>query len=240
MQELKAKHAKELAKMEVEIGICEAMPDSIPSPLVCNLDSDPGPTEPHGWISFSAPAYDPEKKHDPVAILVALEAAGWKSAPCSLVRKSNYRRSPQIGLFDEMPEKIGRDPVTESDPIAPFWVIPNQFTACDFNAFMSSPDGRVWRMSFDVPGIASISAKRVSIGGFAERDWKFESGSARIHTPAHWHGLDAVDCGRSKWSGAAVDTSQGISGWVYFDLFAHNQADFPHPLSAALAALIKA
>lgn len=235
MEELKAKHAKELAKMEVEIGICEMLPDSIPSPLVCNLDSDPGPTEPHGWISFSAPAYDPNKKHNPVAILAALEAAGWKSAPCSLVRKAQYRRSPQIGLFDEMPEKIGRDPVTESDPIAPFWVIPNQFTACDFNAFMESPDGRVWRMSFDVPGLASISAKRVYPRG---AEWYFERGSAKLHTPPHWHGLDGIDCGMSKWSGATVDTQQGISGWVYFDSFAHNQADYPHPLSTVLAALI--
>ncbi len=213
--ELNARHAAAQAELDNKFAVLAMLPAGT-IPGVCNWGA-PTPVNPRAWINYSSPAYDPENKWNPVAVLRAVEDAGWKLiAEASLVKWDNYRRSmepcgvAEAKAFGE-PDASTQQPrkkFTDGDAVAPYWVIPCQFTKPDFVCFMLAPDGLVYRVSLDVPTIgAHIHARRVIHHG--EGDWHFDSGSARLSTPQHWPLV-------TPHSRAFVDTAQGISGAAYF------------------------
>lgn len=235
-EELAAKHAKEIAEAKIEDSILAMLPDTVKLPTVSNIRETPDAKKWTAWLSFSAPAYDPDETWNPVQQLRDLEAAGWRALPASLVKKDNYRPAPEIGACDSFEETLGRYRVTFAEPIAPLWITPQQYTPCDVNFYLAAPDGRFFRCSMDVPGLAHLTARRIA-PGFG-RDWYFMRGTARVIHPESWLVLHEVELERSTRSGAQVDTKQGISGQIYFTPQAHEQENYPYTLSQILEALM--
>lgn len=236
MKELRDRQALEIREAETKFAILEMMPGVPSLPTVANISEKPSPYCGFASLSFSGPAYDPDKTHSPQAIARALEAAGWKLAPATRAKYGEWRSRMAFGAQDNLPEKQNRDTLKQSWPAMPVWVIPNQFTPCDVECWMIAPDGKHYRVSIDAPGLASIHARRVeNFGG-----WRFERGSASVQFPAGWHGLR--DSNGETFASvserlAVVDTEQGISGRISFQLDRDEQESFPLKLSEVLKAL---
>ncbi len=239
MEELKARRAQEDAIAILEDGIITMLPDDLEnSPTISNVRAAPKDLDPSAWLSFSAPSYDPGKTWNPLAILQALESAGWKQAPASLCKWGDYRRSAYPGLTDAIPDTKGgswmgsTDKLTDVSPIAPMWIVPCQHTNADAQLFMTAPDGRLFKVSVDVPHLVSIHARRREFRG----GWSYERGTAKLQFPEAWHGHE--HCRINENSRAQVDTDQGISGAVYFSPH-DEQSAWPMSASEFLASLIQ-
>jgi hypothetical protein len=154
LEQLKARHAKELAKMEREIAIAELLPDNV-SPTISNVTDD------GSWLSFGSPAYDPEKKWSPVSILESLESAGFEQVPASLVKWDDWRRTTEPGLCDDIPDvsKSGYK-LTDVEAIAPVWVVPCQHTGPDVQLYMRKLN-QLFRVSVDIPRVAHLTARKI-------------------------------------------------------------------------------
>lgn len=221
-QKLKDKHDAEVAELNRKLAVYKMLPEG-EEPIVCNFNKTT-PHEVSAWVSYHGPAYDPDKKFNPVAVLEALESAGWSLIPeASLIKWDTWRRSIEpspLAVAQSHPHKSGYR-FTDGDAVAPYWVTPNQFTKVEFAAFMLAPDGNVYRVSINAPLRAHISCRRVEYFG----NWKFE-GPASLDAPKEWP--------IHPHSRAFKDTEQGVSGAVYF------HADKAHKTaSAALAELLK-
>lgn len=220
---LTEEHSQALAELERKAEVMRMLPPLPNCPIICNWNK----TTPHDvkvWISFSAPAYDPDGKWNPVSILAAMEERGWKMIPeASLIKFDNWRRSIEpSSLADAQayPHKSGYK-FTDGDAVAPYWVTPNQYTKPEFSAYMRGPNGETYRVALGVPSLrVYISCRRIErMGG-----WMFD-GRASLNTPKDWS--------IHNNSAAYKDTEQGISGVVYF------HADSAKPTaSEALQSLI--
>lgn len=203
-KEIEEHHASKLKELEAKQAVFAMLPDG-EIPTVCNF----GKTTPHdvrAWISYHGPSYDPENTYKPVEILKGMEALGWKLIPsASLIKFDTWRRSIEPSALADAqahPHKSGYK-FTDGDSVAPYWVIPNQYTGVEFCAYMIAPDGEVYRVIFKAPLKACISCRRVeNFGG-----WRFD-GEASLSTPPTWPIHNHSD--------AYKDTEQGISGAVYF------------------------
>lgn len=237
LEELKAKHAKELAEAQAEESIYAMLPEDIAKgPTISNLRAEPPATEPHGWLKFSSPSYDPENTWNPVAVLESLERAGWTAVPATLCKWDDYRRSAYPGLSESIPEtKRGSfghtDKLTDSEPIAPLWIEPQQYGRPEAKLFMRAPDGRLFRVLVDIPGVARLEGRRNEYRG----GWSYERGSAKVRFPEEWHGHQY--CTISTHTRAWVDTEQGISGAIYFTPHDEQEA-WPLTASQFLASLL--
>lgn len=215
------------AKSDIEsrLGILRMLPPEMVSPTISNLSTRAN--RPRAWLSFSIPSYK-ENMPSPATIVRQLEAAGWTSHPATLVKWGSYRRSPEPGLQDNIPETSASGyTLTDSEPIAPVWVVPCQHCGPGAAFYMVGPDGNVYRVSVDLPRIAcTISAEKKEPRG----TWYYVRGTARLHYPEKWLALshDGEHVAHiNAHSQASVDTEQGLSGAIYWEPTVHDQADFP-------------
>lgn len=234
---LKERREERARKEALEDGIIAILPDDLPAaPSVCNEQLTERALEPVAWLSFSAPSYDPQGTWNPVAILQALERAGWKQSPASLCKWDDYRRSAYPGLSEDIPDEkpgsFGRmDKLTDVAPIAPLWITPCPHTNADCKLFMTAPDGRLFKVLIDLPGIVGIGARRHEYRG----GWSYERGSATLRFPPAWH--SHPHCTVNENSRAYVDTEQGLSGAIYFTPH-DEQSAWPMTASEFLAGLL--
>lgn len=238
LSEIRARHAREMRETEIKFALLESLGDVPSLPTVANIAPEGKPSTYCGFasLSFSGPAYDPDQKHSPQAIARAMEAAGWKLAPATRAKYGTWRSQMAYGTQENLPETRDRDELKDSWPSLPVWVIPNQFTPCDVECWMVAPDGKHYKVSIDAPGLASIHARRVESLG----TWRFASGSAKVQIPEGWHALQ--DANGETFATvserlASVDTEQGLSGRVSFQLDRDEQDAFPLTLSEVLKAL---
>jgi len=224
LEQLKARQAKELAKMMREMAIAELLPDNV-LPTISNLTDD------GAWLSFGAPAYDPNKTWNPVSILESLESAGFEQVPASLVKWDNYRRTTEPGLCDDIPDvSYSRYKLTDVEAIAPVWVVPCQHTGTDVQLYMRKGN-QLFRVSVDIPRVAHLTARKIESRG----DWRFDRQSARVDFPDRWHSLE--HCTVSARSYCQADTDKGLNGAIYF--MPHNeQASWPMKASEFVRELL--
>ena len=234
IQEKRDHLEKERRKLGREEQIISMLPPDLPvSPVITIQDADkiaPG----GAWLSFLR-AYG--QKFHSAEILESFERAGWQPLPVTLVKWSEYRPCPVPGADEQIPETVpgpfGGYALTWSEPIAPLWVRPQQHGDCEAGAFYRGPDGFVYRIKVPGPRACGLSAKRVCLLG----DWHFDRATARLHYPDGWHSVfvgQTVVAAVSARSGAHVDTPQGMSGAVYFDLYAEQEGDPRCPTPAQL------
>jgi hypothetical protein len=242
LDEMKARHARELAEATAEQRICEMLPESIgKAPTISNHKTpDEMGRVPAAWLGFRAPSYDPKQIYNPIALVESLEGAGWKLVPATLVRWDNYRPTVEPGLQNDQPstKQVGRAMTYEfrdSWPIAPVWIEANQHTAAEIWAYMTAPDGTLYLTHFDLinlPGChVYLTAKRNEYRG----GWSYERGTARLNFPERWHGHQAatIDVNSRAW----VDTEQGLSGTIYFSPHG-GQDEWPLTFGAFLRSLL--
>jgi hypothetical protein len=233
IEELKEKHAAEMADAIREEAVVAMLPDEVPMPCVSNLKENPGPLAESAWLSFRTQLHYPslgETPRDPVAILAALEAAGWRSHPATLCKWASWRHAPYPGLQTQMPAEKRGDKLTKSEAIVPLWFRPEQYGECAAELFMTAPDGQLFQICVEVPRVAMVHAHRVEYHG----GWRFE-GPARLHFPERWQ--TRADVTVSPHSRGFVDTEQGVSGAVYF-LPRVPQEEWRVPASEFLASLL--
>jgi hypothetical protein len=219
----------------MQLEILKMLPGDISAPTISNVKDKPH--EEAGWLGFSAPSYDPNNTYNPLKILVALEDGGWKLSPATLVRKDNYRPSPEPGLIEDIPDEYGRYKVTETWVICPVWVTPEQHGKPELRCFMTAPNGKVYYVHVDINLPVRVSARRKDTMG----SWHYERGTARIVQPDNWITLfmgDEPIAQRSVMSYAVVDTEQGISATIYWEPN-DEQEDFPLTASGMLEILSK-
>lgn len=209
--------------------ILSMLPPDLPAPTISN-ETDKG--KPTAWLSFRRDYGDTRPGS---WFLAQLEAAGFKTLPATLAQYGTWRRSPKPGLQTDLPETSSRDTLTDSEPIAPVWIVPCQHCGPDAIAYYEK-DGLTFRVSVPAPSSVGIHARRVETLG----DWHYERGSGRLRYPEAWHSVHDADgqpvtqiCAHSR---AYVDTEKGVSGAIYFTPFL-DQVDFPMTGAQFLAAL---
>ena len=236
---LKRQMAKETAELAVKISILETLPDSVPEPTISNMKPDATGDQVFAWLSFHAPSYDPGNTWAPIAVLQALEGAGFVQSPASLCKWGNYRRTTWPALVEDVPEQkagsFGRpDELTDCDPIAPLWIEPQQHGQCEIRLYMRHGQ-RLYRIRLDGGHIATVGARQIRrMGG-----WHFEPNTATVRFPEDWHSLP--DATIHQATRGYVDTEQGLSGAIYFAPHGQ-QCDWPLKASdflGQLAALVK-
>lgn len=238
IEELKERHAKELAELENRERIAAMLPDSLSIPTISNITQKEN--QPYAWLSFS-PDYGTDAKAFAISVFVELEKAGFKPMPVSLCKWGNYRRSTSFGTVESIPsEKRGcfgsTDKLTDVDAIAPLWVEPCQFTGVEARAYYEK-DGKVFKVSVKAPLRAHLSCRRVeNMGG-----WRFD-GACSVNFPQDWHSIYAEggDCvaNISQHTRGYRDTEQGISGTIYWQPNVE-QSEFPLTPAQFIAQLLK-
>ena len=230
--QIKALENPENTEIELKLEILRQLPETIPAPSISNINTK-GRWGEYAHLSFSAPAYDPEKTFDPGAVLAAMEQAGWFVVPATLVQKDDYRPSPEPGTQDDIPEQIGHYTVTATWPICPVWVVPCQFCNPDARCFMRSPDGQVFDVSIDIPkALCGLQCDRREYRG----GWNFK-GPAVLRFPEHWRTVADIAVLHEK-TRAFKDTEHGISGVIYWEPTQHDHAAFPMTASYMLKVLL--
>lgn len=198
-----------------ELATLRMIPSDLRAPTVSNIRDVPDDVcGTSAWLSWRSSYGDsPTMAADTLA---ALESAGWRLAPATLMKKDNYRPSPQLGLFDSFGETYGRYTVTELWPLFPAWIIPYQHIGNEMICFMYAPDGCGFRVCIDLPrGLCSLSARRVEfLGG-----WRYEW-PACLHYPPAWEDIHNAAgesiASRSEKSGARVESEQYLTGELYW------------------------
>lgn len=233
-----AKAAERIQALQVQADwlqrIYSELPNDVPCPTVSNESEKAHDGRAGAWLSWRRSYGDEWIGSD---ILAKLEAAGFKPLPATLARYGQYRRSPHVGYQHELPEIYSRSPLVDSEPIAPVWIEPNQYTDPEALAYYQAPSGLVYRVSVPAPRVVYLTGRRVNYLG----DWHFERGSARVHVPDAWQSITTADDETpitqvSVHTAGYVDTEKGISGRIYFTpLMDH--PDFPLTPSAFLQRL---
>lgn len=238
VDEARAALADELAKvtsrLDVQGALLAQLPADLPAPTLSNEHTHYFGT-PAAWLSWSS--WPGAATPGGWTILDAIERAGWQPLPVTLAKWGSWRALPEPGLLDELPETKNRDTLIDVTPIAPLWIEPNQHTGTEARAFYRTPDaGRIVKISVPGPCAARITAQRVEPRG----TWYYKHGTARLIFPDAWHAIRTADgnavAGIAAQSRAYVDTEQGISGAIYFDVYTE-QSDFPLTPAAILRQL---
>ena len=233
---MKARHAREIREAEQRLAIMEQMPSVPRSPSIANLSDTASAYSGNGTISFSGPSYDPEKTYSPLAVAQALEADGWTLLPATRAKYGQWRRVMMWGTVEEIPETVNRAELVDCEPALPVWVAPNQFTPCEVACWMKSPAGTIHKVTIDTPGFASISAQRVEERG----RWYYARGTGKVHLPDRKREL--FDKSGEQFASVRdcfciVDTEQGISGQITWQLDRDGQSEFPLTLSQVMEAM---
>jgi hypothetical protein len=237
INELKAKHAAELAELEKREAIYAMLPESIKLPTISNVSDGPV----HAWLSFS-PEYGQDAKAFALSIFTELEKAGAKPLPASLCQWDSYRRSVSVGHVDSIPsEKPGYgftarpQKLNDIDAIAPLWVTPCQYTGVEAKAFYEL-GGKVFKVSVKAPLRTHLSCRREEYPG----GWRFY-GPCTIQFPSAWHSIHTPEgesvANISQHTRGYRDTEQGISGDIYWMPLTEQDA-FPLTPAQFLAALL--
>lgn len=238
LDELKARHAAELAEAEAREAICAQLPDSLPLPTISNIRIHEGSTEPvYAWLSYSTD-YGTDGKAFALSVFSELEKAGAKPMPVSLCKWDDYRRSTYPAAVEDVPDErpgcFGRKyQLADVEPIAPIWVEPNQYTGVDVRAYYEM-SGKVYKVKVKAPLATRLSCRRVEYRG----GWRFD-GPATLCFPDAWHAIYSGDecvANISQHSRAYRDTEQGLSGAIYWQPLTEQSA-FPLSPSQFLAQL---
>lgn len=215
IEELKARHAAELAHLESEQVIAAMLPESVKLPTISNLSYK---NEVHAWLSFS-PEYGQDSKAFALSVFAELEKAGFEPIPASLCQWDNYRRSVSPGDAESIPSEIKdigtrQKKLNDVEAIAPLWVVPCQFTGVEAKCFYRK-DGKLFKVSVKIPMVAHLSCRRQEYRG----GWCFE-GPCTVHFPKTWQSIHTADgqsvASISKNTRGYRDTEQGISGAIYW------------------------
>lgn len=237
IEELKEKHAAEMAELQARERIAAMLPESLKLPTISNV-SEKGQV--HAWLSFS-PDYGTDAKAFALSVFTELEKHGAKPLPVSLCQWGNYRRSVMAGTVESIPnEKRGcfgsTDKLTDVDAIAPLWVEPCQFTGVEAKAFYEL-GGKVFKVHVKAPLQAHLSCRRMEYQG----GWRFD-GACSINFPQSWHSIytEGGDCiaNISQHTRGYRDTEQGISGTIYWQPLTE-QESFPLTPAQFIAQLLK-
>lgn len=232
LAKLDTERARFERRAAVEARIYSTLPPNLAAPTISN-DTDDG-----AWLSWSASTF---QQTPGSVILAALEVSGFAPLPVTLCQWENWRPSPSPGTQAEIPEtKRGSfghlDKLTDSWPIAPLWLVPCVHTGTEAHAIYRK-DGQTYRVHVPGPRTVSLSAQRMEIRG----DWYYKRGSAQLRYPTEWASIQLTDgtpiLGINPRSRAYVDTEQGISGALYFELLTHEQDEFPLSPAALLVKL---
>lgn len=225
IEELKARHAKELQELQTKEAIASILPEALPFPTISNISQS---GQVRAWLSFHAP-YGIDAKAFALSVFTEMEKAGAKALPLSLCQWDNYRRSVSPGLVESIPdEKKGSfghtQKLNDIDPIAPVWVTPCQHTGTEAHCFYELA-GAVYRVGVPLPNVAHLSCHRVEYHG----GWRFD-GPCTVHFPQSWHSIHTENgesvAHISQHTRGYRDTEQGISGNVYW-LPLTEQSEFP-------------
>jgi hypothetical protein len=238
IEELKARHAAELAETEAREAICAMLPESIKLPTISNISNG----QVHAWLSFS-PDYGQDAKAFALSIFTELEKAGAKPLPASLCKWDNYRRSVSVGHVNDIPsEKPGYgytarpQKLNDIDAIAPLWVTPCQYTGVEAKAFYEL-NGKIFKVSVKAPFPAYLSCHRSEYHG----GWRFD-GPCTVQFPAKWHSIHTESgesvANISQHTRGHRDTEQGISGDIYWMPLTEQDA-FPLTPAQFMAELLK-
>lgn len=223
-----------------EDRIYSELPEHLPNPTISNESETAFFNQAGAWLSFHR---DYCETWAGSWILAELEKAGFVPIPATLCKWDNYRPTTEPGAQLEIPETgkgcFGRPyTLTESWPLCPLHIRPEQHTGADAIAYYRSPSGLVLKVLVPAPAGVGISGTRTEFPG----GWRYKSGSARIHFPESWHSinLESGECVAQLESPRAyVDTEQGISGALYWAPVAHEQNEFPLTPAQMLAILEK-
>lgn len=217
-----------IRRAEIIRPILAALPDTLPAPTISNEDSEFFGT-PGAWLSWSS--FRAEGTGS--AILRALETAGFEPVPMTLCKWGQYRVAPEPGALEAIPEVKRRDTLTDTTIAAPLWIEPQQHGGPEARAYYAR-DGRIYKVTVPAPVGVQLTARRRNKLG----DWYFERPASIVFPEAAWRtALAGLDLGVSVHTRAYIDTPQGLSGALYFELHAHDQTDYPHSPAAILAAL---
>ena len=229
-----AARAEREAKEQLEAQILGELPPALPCPGVSNESPRAFFGKPGAWVSFYRHYGEDWRSSD---VLAQFEAGGFQPLAVTLCKWDNYRMTAEPGAQDELPDTKGRYKLTDSVPLAPLWVVPEQHTGTHSSCYYRSPAGLILKVAVPGPALASIHARRRERPG----DWWYESGTGKLHFPQSWHDALRAEDGQSVATVAAqsrayVDTQQGLSGAIYFAPHVE-QAAFPLTPSAMLAIL---
>lgn len=220
------RHAQRKIELAYKDRLLRMLPGELPLPSISNIEPprETSRTQEAGrvnaWLSFS------QSKGRGSEVLLAMEARGWQTLPATLAKYGMYRRRPMVGLQQGLPEMAHNQHLEDSEPIAPLWVEPCQFTEPSAEAFYQAPDGLVCRVHVPSPR-AYVGARRVDFKG----GWRYERSSGYVWYPLAWKSVAPADdetpltqvCRHSR---GYVDTEQGLSGAIYFTPLMHHP-DFP-------------
>lgn len=239
-QERAEKRARRERRERFEDRIYAELPPELPNPTISNESETAFFGKPGLWLSFHR---DYGEIWSGSWVLSELEKAGFVPIPSTLCKWDNYRPSTEPGQQSDIPEKgkgcFGRPyTLTDSWPLCPLHIRPEQHTGSDAIAYYRSPSGLVVKVLVPAPSGVYLTARRREFPG----GWRYESGSARIGFPESWHSinLESGECVALLESPRAyVDTEQGISGALYWAPVAHEQNEFPLTPAQMLAILEK-
>lgn len=225
--------AKRALRDAFEDRILSALPPELEAPTISNESERAFFDQAGAWLSFRSYSFDRKPGAD---TLHALELAGFKPMACTFTKWDQYRGHPEPGAAEHIPDEKGRYKLTSTEPIAPLWIVPNQHTGSEAQAFYRSPDGLVLKVCVSTTAPAYLTASRTEFPG----GWSYKSGTAKIQFPENWHSLADVGgeiVAMLASPRAYVDTEQGLSGALYWNPVAHEQEDFPLSPAQLLAIL---
>ena len=233
LAKLATDYAKAQRRIEIKGRVLGVLPETLPAPTISNEDSKffdaPGV-----WLSWRS-RYRHEDQIPGSAILAALEANGFEPLPVTVCKWDSWRATPEPGDLEAIPEAKGRYTLTDVTIVAPVWLEPRQHCEPEARAYYRK-EGTIYKVSVPAPRTMGITARRIETRG----NWYFEHGTARLRYPEAWHAVRTADetsiAGISHLSRAYVDTEQGISGALYFELYTEQTA-CPLSPSQFLAAL---
>ena len=209
---------REREEERLKDAIIELLPDALAAsvPTISNISTQGGLT-PHAWLSFRGPSYDPKNTYDPLFAIKVLELEGWKVIPASLVKWDNYRRHPEMGLCEQIPESkkgFGCDyKLTDVSPIAPLWIVPEAIgRTVDARFYLRAPDGKNFKLNVALraSGVVGIRAERRESKG----DWNYVRNTATLNFPADWRSHQL--CTVNEHTHAVVETEKGLNGAIFF------------------------
>lgn len=221
LAKLDAEYAAARKRIEIKGRILAQLPAELPAPTISNEDSRffdvPG-----AWLSWRA-SYSFEAPTKGSQLLAALEGAGFEPVPVTVCRWGSWRPQPEPGALEAIPETKRRDTLTDATIVAPLWLEPSPHGGPEARAYYRK-DGMIYKVTVPAPWTAGITARRIKTRG----NWYYEHGTARLLYPEAWHAIRTADgtsiAGISHLSRAYVDTEQGISGALYFELYTEQDA----------------
>lgn len=205
--EMKERRRAAIAKLDAEIAIAEGLPEDLEaSPTISNIATGGM----RCWLSFNN-----NTTAEAIDILRTLDRDGFETSAATLCKYGSYRRAPVAGLLEGIPDERHRATLTDSEPIAPLWVVPNQFTGPEAVCFLSK-GGDLYHVTVNLSCEVYTTATRTERMG----EWNYKKGTARISFPSEWHSNSRATV--AAHSGAWLNPgrngydSQSTGGAVYF------------------------